>query len=354
MVYVRKRGNGYGFTVDAGKDEQGKRKQITRSGFKTENEAMLEALKIEEQVKKGIFSNAPELREFIPMFFEHVQHQVSAMTYHNQKHFAEKFIVPRIGHHRMDKITYLQIEEFYQSLLNQNISRGTIRNVSLVLRKAFKTAQKWGIIQSNIASHVRPPAYRPTKMKVWNEEQVKRFLEASKQSPYHVIYTLTLSTGMRIGEVLGLEWDDLDLHNGLLQVQRSLKYTVGVGLHTKEPKNLHSKRTISLPKGTIHALEEHKKNSLPAKWVFHHVGDPIYPSELSRRFQTDVKKSGILPIRFHDMRHTHATLLLSMGVNPKVVAERLGHSTVITTLDTYSHVMPSMQKEVAERLGNLF
>jgi integrase len=355
MAYVRQRGDTWSFTIDIGKDPiTGRRRQKTVSGFKSEKEAWREAYKLEEQIEKGQSVGAPKVAEFLPTFFEHVKNQVSHMTYYNQKHFAEKHILPFFGNKHMDKITHLQVEQFYQDLLHNEVSRGTISNIALVLRKMFHTAEKWQIIQTNVMRHTQPPRYKPAKMKVWSMDQVQAFLEKSANSPHHALYVLALSTGMRIGEMLGLYWEDIDVEARMLTVKRSLKYTLSVGLHTKEPKTTHSKRTVSLPEFAIEALQRHKEASLPGEFVFHHFGNPIYPSEASRRFQYDVKKAGLLMIRFHDLRHTHATLLLKQGVNVKVVSERLGHSTVVTTLDTYAHVIPSMQKDVANQLDNMF
>lgn len=352
MAYIRYRGDSWSFTIDIGKDPKtGKRKQKTVSGFKSEKDAQKAAVKMEMQLDKGQNVSVPKLVDFLNDFFEeHVKHQVSPMTYHNQRQWATSYIVPDIGHFQMDKLTHLRVEQFYSDLLKRGISRGTIRNISLVLRKTFRAAHKWGVIHNNIMQHASPPTYKPAKMKVWTREQVQLFLQVSQESPNHALYVLALTTGMRIGEMLGLYWSDIDFDTGYVQIGRSLKYTLQVGLDTKEPKNEHSKRTISLPQTTLDALKRYQETTLPGKYIFHKFNDPIYPQEASRRFQNDVAKVGLPKIRFHDMRHTHATMLLMMGVNPKVVAERLGHSTVTTTLDTYSHVIPSMQKEVAAAL----
>lgn len=355
MPYIRQRGAKWSFTVEAGTDPvTGKRKQITRSGFKSENEALREALKLEEQIEKNTYIQAPKLREFEKTFFEHVKTRVTKGTYDQQKHIYDKYIDPVLGKYCMDTITYVQIERFYDQLIIDKVSSGLIRNISLVLRKVFNTAERWGIISKNPVRHVKPPAYESSKINVWTLEQMNQFLERSKDSHQYALYDLALASGMRIGELLGLQREYLDLDNGIVQVQMSLKYTSGLGLHLKEPKTDHSKRIISLPEHTINVLRDHLNNSLPSNFVFHNIGDPIYPSEATRYFIRDQEKAGVPIIRFHDLRHTHASMLLLKGVNPKVVAERLGHSSVATTLDIYSHVMPSMQKEVASIVNSFF
>lgn len=343
------------YTIDAGKNPRtGKRTQKMQGGFKTEKEALREALKMEQQVERGQNVGAPKLADFMETFFEDtVKHEVSSMTYYNQKHMADKFIIPKLGKSAMDKITALQLTHFFSDLVNEDVHRGTIRNIALVLRKTFRAAQKWTIIHSNVMQFVKTPKYKSQTMKVWTKEQVRGFLERSKEYPLHALYNLALNSGMRCGEMLGLRWEDVDFVSNTVTIKRSMKYSLKEKLHEKSTKNTSSMRTLSIPQSTMGTLRTHKETNLPGHYVFHKFGEPLYPSAVSRIFQGDIKRAGMPIIRFHDMRHTHATMLLQMGVNPKVVAERLGHSTVVMTLDTYSHVLPNMQKEVAAALENV-
>lgn len=365
MAYVRKRcscpdqdkcKHSWYYTIDSGKDPRtGRRKQISKGGFKTAKDATREALKAEQMIERNQPVGAPKLANYLENFFEEqVKFQVATMTYYNQKHMADKFIIPKFGQVPMNKITPQQIESYFAELVRDNVHRGTIRNISLVLRKAFRQAQKWNVIHTNPMQFAKTPKYKAQTMKVWNRDQVKAFLAMDFDPTYHAIYHLALNSGMRCGEMLGIHRSDIDFEAGTVTIRRSIKYTLGEGLHEKDPKNANSMRTIDLPASTLEVLDKLIKNSIPSNYVFHTFGEPLYPSEVSRRFQADVKRSKLPQIRFHDMRHTHATLLLQLGVNPKVVAERLGHASIKTLLDTYTHVLPSMQKDVANRLNDLF
>ncbi|WP_438446822.1 tyrosine-type recombinase/integrase [Gorillibacterium sp. sgz5001074] len=357
MPYFRQRGDKWSFTINAGKDPiTGKRKQIVRSGFNTEKEAQKAAAKIERDLEAGKRADSPTLIEFATQYFEtQVKSQVTDSTYWNQWHYMSEFVFPVLGKLKLDKITYLHVEKFYSSLIERGIKRGTIKNISLVLNKTFKTAQKWQYIINNVMDHVKTPTYKPAKMKVWNTDEVKRFVEGTQGTKYHIAFVIALSTGMRLGEILGLHWDDIDWERKQLTITRSLKYDMVNRLHTKDTKNDHSQRTITLPDATVAALLEHRSQQLPGLHMVVNFADKYaLPSEVSREFQMQVKRLKMTMIRFHDMRHTHATMLLQMGVNVKVVAERLGHSNVTTTLNTYAHVLPSMQKEVADKLNDVF
>jgi integrase len=201
-------------------------------------------------------------------------------------------------------------------------------------------------------------------MQIWDNEQVKTFLEVSKGSSYYSVYVTAINTGMRRGEVLGLRWQDVDFDNNILYVRQSLQEVKKVGLTFKEPKSGKS-RSITFTPSLAKELKKIYKQQLEYKLslgqgyndldlVFAQKnGKPLQPSEMARNYRKLVDKSGLPYIRFHDLRHTHATLLLQQGVHPKVVSERLGHSTIGITMDTYTHVLPNMQKEVALLLEQL-
>jgi integrase len=200
-------------------------------------------------------------------------------------------------------------------------------------------------------------------MRVWDDEQVRLFLaEAKRTSAYYALYLTALTTGMRQGELLGLRWKDVDLAAGVASVQQTL-YRLGKTLLTKEPKSARSRRPVALPPLLVVTLREvqeiqaTRRRDLGSAYVDHGLifcqpdGKPLHAHNVSQRdFRRVVKRAGVPRIRFHDLRHCHATLLLQQGVHPKVVQERLGHSTITMTLDTYSHVLPGMQECAAADL----
>src|SRR5690606_22647912 len=201
---------------------------------------------------------------------------------------------------------------------------------------------------------VNVPTYKPMRKKVWSIDDVNLFLEVTKSSKLYILYVLALSTGARRGELLALTWDDIDLDKGTVTISKSVKYSGISKLHVSTTKTENSLRTINIPEKTIIELRKHKENQMEGvNIVADNLGQYFNPNEASRHFLKDCARYKMPKIRFHDMRHTHATILLQNKINPNVVAERLG-DTVEMVLKTYSHVLPSMQEEVAETLNKIF
>ena len=200
-------------------------------------------------------------------------------------------------------------------------------------------------------------------MKIWTKEQVRVFLDHIRDDRWGAIYSLACGTGMREGEILALHWSEVDLKEGYLKVTQSLQAVKNMGLVVSEPKSEKSRRMLVLPAFVVDALKRHKSKQAGLKksdkWheeglVFTtHNGTPISPRNLVRHFKKKAEEAGLPEIRFHDLRHTAASLLLEKNVHPKVVQEMLGHSQITLTLDTYSHVIPTMQKEAARTMDDL-
>jgi integrase len=195
-------------------------------------------------------------------------------------------------------------------------------------------------------------------MAVLNPDEARRLLEAASDSPLEALYVAAIGTGARFGELLGLRWEDIDLRRGAMSIQRTL-VDVNGKLKTSEPKTSRGRRRIELPDFVTDALRRHRQQQAaephPKAWVFADGnGGPLRKSNVLRRsFRPLLKKARLPQIRFHDLRDTAATLLLAQGVHPKAVQERLGHATIAITLDTYSHVLPSMQRDAADQLHAL-
>jgi integrase len=195
-------------------------------------------------------------------------------------------------------------------------------------------------------------------MRVLAPEQVNVLLTAALEDRFHALYVLAVTTGLRQGELLGLQWEDVDLASAVLHIRRALQEVAG-RLWLDEPKTAKARRTVDLPAVAVAALREHGDRMLAEAHLREFVfcdsqGGPVRKSNLIRRsFLPLLKRAGLPRIRFHDLRHTAATLLLLQGVHPKVVQERLGHSQISITLDTYSHVLPSMGREAAAKLDAL-
>jgi integrase len=221
------------------------------------------------------------------------------------------------------------------------------------------------LLGRNPTSHVDKSKVKRKEMKTLTAEQVIRLLNLSQGSRYEALYHLAVTTGLRQGELLGLRWSDLYWGTGHLKVQRQLQRVPGEGLVLNEPKSASGRRLVVLGPATLDKLRTHKRSQweerieVGNRWqendlVFPStIGTPMGPRNVVREFKELLQKAGLPEIRFHDLRHTAATLMLQEGVHPKVVQERLGHSQISITMDTYSHVLPAMQEEAAVKLDDL-
>ena len=246
-----------------------------------------------------------------------------------------------------------------RSLVDSGLSGTTVVQAHRILHKALQDAVRWGVAWRNVASAVSPPKKSRREMLVLNAAELAVLLDAVGTSTFGHVIAAAAYTGMRRGELVGLQWRDIDLDRGTLSVQRSLQLVPRRGYVASEPKTSRSRRTITL--GTTLVATFKRQRALQAEnrlaagpvwneggWVFTRPdGRPVDPTIVSRKFRSVVTELGLPPVRLHDLRHTHATLLLVQGVHPKVVQERLGHFSISITLDIYSHVLPGLQERAA-------
>jgi integrase len=274
---------------------------------------------------------------------------------------------PHIGRIRLNELTAPAIQATYGALLRKGLAPISVGHAHSVLRRALKQAAQWGLIPRNPIHGVSRPRPIRKEIKTLSISEVQRLFETTKLDRRHALWVVLATTGLRLGEALGLMWNDLDLKQGKLSVRRALQRQRGVGLVLVEPKTKHSRRTVYLARGSVAALGEHRRAQAQERlmagtlWNSSHDlvfarldGRPMQGSNLNRIFHQALKHAGLPKIRIHDLRHTAATQLLVRGVHPKVVQEMLGHSSITITLDTYSHVIPSLQAPVAEHMQVLF
>ncbi|MDO6629183.1 tyrosine-type recombinase/integrase [Bacillus thuringiensis] len=364
---VKKDGNTWYYILELGKIN-GKRKQKKKRGFKTKREAQQALVEAEHSLLKHGTYNEPSkvlYKDYLHDWLEDKKITIKDSTFKTYSWLVEKYIIPYLGEYQISQLGPNDIQKFYSLLIGKNeLSRENIQKIHSLINNSLSKAERWGMIKRNVASLVDRPKATKTEFKVWDVEEVKRFLKVAIESRYYVAFLLALTTGMRQGEILGVRWKDIDFNNDSLSVRQTLSHdgkTIVSGAKTKS-----SIRTIMLPKETINVLKEHKKIIMNEKKlgdilynnndlvVCTNIGTPCSPRNLLRVFYNLITKAEIQRIRFHDLRHTHATLLLKQGVNPKIVAEILGHSNIRITLDTYSHVLPSMQIESADKINKLF
>lgn len=360
-IYFREDKGLWCSSVTVGWDEKGKQKRRILYA-KTREELLSKKRELENSIDLGTYTEPSKMTvtEFLDSWFEIYRTSLRSSTHVRNQGILRNHVIPAIGSIYLNKLTPLKLQHLYNSKLNEGQSPRSVRNMHFILHKAFEQAVRWGYLNRNIADLVELRKPQKKEIKVLSKEQVDNFLEAAKGNWYYPLYVLAFTTGLRQGELLGMKWNDIDLAQGTLAVQRTLKELNGK-LLIGEPKSKSSRRTISLPQLAIQTLREHRRVQLErgfigAEWVFTDTKGGLVRVQnmLKRSFKPLVKKAGSPDIRFHDCRHSHSTLLLMQGVNPKLVQERLGHSSIQITLDTYSHVLPNMQKQVARELDVIF
>lgn len=273
------------------------------------------------------------------------------------------YLGPLLGDHRLDRLTVLDVQTALARLQSHGLNARTIRYAHAVLNMALKQAVKWGMLPANPAEHVTLPKQQKKEMHAMTPKEAKRFLAAAAADRWGVLFAFALATGMRPSEIFGILWKDVDLKEGVVTVRRALTRTTG-GRHLTEPKTPRSRRSIPLPASLVDELREHRAAQDAEReragagyddqgFVFAGpTGKPLSERSVVQYHFKPVLAAAGLPssFRFYDLRHTCATLLLAANVHAKVVSERLGHSTITLTMDVYSHVLPTMQRDAADKL----
>ncbi|SMO44909.1 tyrosine-type recombinase/integrase [Melghirimyces algeriensis] len=364
--HVRKRGKKWCFVLDIGKDPStGKRKQKWFSGFPTKKEAQRALAEKMAEINRGDYVEPSKMNvgDFLDEWLvSEVKMSRSAHTFDMYQNLVKNHLKPGLGSASLDKLTPLHIQQFMGKISEKDLSISTINYILRVLKTALSWAVTMEMIPKNPASNISPKSGHRTTMKTWTAEQVNRFLQTAKGNRYYLAFYLALTTGMRQGEILGLEWSDIDFESGFIRIQRMLEESSQGSRIVERTKSDAGRRSIALSESALEVVKQHQKEQKQemlkrgyrSDQLFVTLqGKPLSSRSLRYHFRSCIQKADVPHIRFHDLRHTHASLLLQQGVHPKVVQERLGHSSISMTLDTYSHVIPSMQKEAAQTLDEI-
>jgi integrase len=353
-------------------DSTGRRRNVKRHAVnKTEAKNLLkQLLKEYDEGGETLFQSAHlTLTEYLDNWLRAAANpRVSVRTLEDYEDIVRLYIKPSIGKKRLSALTPIEIQALYAALLERGLSARRVRYTHAVLSSALKQAVKWGMLTRNPASLVDLPKQSRKEMKALSPDDAARFLDAASGDRWGLIYLLALITGMRPEEYLGLQWKDIDAERGIITVQRALCWRRrGGGWYFGEPKTAKSRRSIPIPFSVIQRLKDHKRHQgeerLKAGPKYQNfdlvfatpAGGPLMQQNLLRRHFKPILRRAGLPesLTPYSLRHSCATLLLAQNENPKVVSERLGHATVTLTLDTYSHVLPSMQQAATEKLERL-
>lgn len=285
-------------------------------------------------------------------------------THERYEQAVRLHIVPEIGRVELSKLTPQHVQRLVANKLAGGHSASSVRYTRTVLRIALEQARKWELAPRNVASLIEPPEVQRREVPVVTIERAREILRAVEGDGFAALYRVALFTGMRRGELVGLRWHDVDLDEGALTVRRSVQRVAGT-VQVVEPKTSRSHRTMALPDSTVATLREQRVHQIEAglrvgrpwstaDFVFGKPdGEPLEPSSVTVRFQGLLADAGLPRMRFHDLRHATASLLIADRVPARVVMEMLGHSSITTTMNIYAHVMPALQREAANHLDDI-
>lgn len=370
---VRKRGKRWRVVVEAGRDPvTGKRKRLSLT-CATKQEAEREEARLKHQVATGLELEPARLTvgQYLERWLEAVRPNLRPATFRRYGQLLRHQVIPRIGHIVLPRLRPLHVQQLYAWLAERGrvdgkggLAAKTILQLHRVLSQALAQAVRWQLIPRNVCQAVDAPSAGRPEIGALGPDGALRLLEEAERedSAYGDAVILAVHTGLRLGELLGLRWEDVNLERGSIAVRRALQHLPGEGATFLEPKTARSRRSIPLGTTALAALRRVRRRQLQQKLALgpayqdqglvfaSPTGTPIIPRSLERAFARIVARAGVGPLRFHDLRHTHATLLLARGVHPKIVSERLGHASIAITMDTYSHVLPGLQEEAIRDL----
>ena len=387
---IEKRGkNSYRLTVSEGFDLNGNPMIHRKTVHGTKKDAEVELAKFVTEVQNGLVVDGKSLRfsEFTEIWKrDYGSKELAPTTYKRYCRMLETRLLPYFGHFYINKIKPTDIMKFYDLLekdtqlvrksgnngekTKKPLSGKTILEHHRLLRAMLHKAVYWQLIVANPAERVQAPKARKPKRRSYDDDQTKILLKnlellSIEDTKYKVAIILTIFTGVRLGELMGLEWQDVDFKNGIISINRSSQYLSDMGVFTKTPKTESSIREIAIPKFIISLLEEYKLWYEEQKSIYGELwtnsdrlfvqadGKPMHPSSTSKWFVRYVSTIGLPVINFHGLRHTNASLLVAQNVDIAVISARLGHAQISTTLDFYVHPLLSHNRKAGYALENL-
>ena len=352
------------------------RRQVWRGGYRTKAEAAAAERRFlvefeDESAKIAAGGLGPTVEEFLADWLVQSEPTRRPTTSVSYERCVRDHVVPFLGDVVLRELAPDHVRSWQTALLRKPLrfrdgvlSPTTVRYCHRLLRRALQDALRWELIERNPCDAVIAPRRAHKEMKVWSPEEARAFLTYVENDRLAAMWRLFLATGMRRGEVAGLRWIDVDLDAGRVSIQhtRVLVYDKAI---VSEPKTRRSRRVVSLDNGTVQALTMHRQRQdaereyaaevwIATGYVFvNEDGQPLDPDRISHVFRLTADAAGVPQIRLHDLRHTAAALALATGMHPKVMSDRLGHSSIAITLDVYGHLVPGLQEDAAEAVGAL-
>lgn len=368
--HLYRRGETWTYVIDVSRDGSGRRRQRSKGGFRTRREAESALHAALNALRQGVYVEPAKLTvaDFLrDSWLPAVRGSLRPTTYSSYEVHVRCYLVPAFGDRKLQELTPPMINTLYAELITgwrgrRALGPATVRRVHATLHRALRDAVRWQLVARNVASAANPPKAPRPRMKVWTASELQTFLSATKTDRNHTLWLFYVLTGVRRGEALALQWSDVDLVAATATIRRSL-VPVDHRLVFGEPKTDKGRRRISLDAQLVAALRAHHRDQAKERLLVgsafddqdlvfcHPGGSPLRPEQVSRWFSSLARRAGVPPVRLHDLRHLHATLALSAGVAPRVLADRLGHSSTAMTTDIYQHVLPDLDRDAAGRVA---
>ena len=362
FVFIRKRSKNYIVYLEYKDQETGKKKQKNMGSFEKKRDANKRLIELKESIYNDdlIKPNSITLKNYLLDFLEKYKENLSITTYNSYLRICNKYIIPILGDIKLEDLKPIHIQNYVDDLI-EILNPQTIKIHINILNLALKRAYRLKLIRENIVEYVEIPKSKKFKNKIYNQEDMIKLLHISKGTSIELPIVLASGLGLRISEILGLTWDNINFNENLITIDKITVRSNGKVI-VKNPKTNASIRTISAPIEIINMLKERKHKCLELKLkgtikkdnnfiFFDKNGNPIAQDVLSRKFSRFLEKNNLEHIRFHDLRHSHVTLLINSKVPIKVISERVGHSNINTTLNIYSHVLKEMDKEASDKIS---
>jgi integrase len=369
--HIRQRSPGHwAIVIDVREPGSGKRRRKWHSFEGTKREAQIEAARLISAISGGAYIEPAKttVGQFLDRWLEHIKPRVSPRTHERYSEIVRKNLGPLLGAEVLTKLRPMQISDAYSKALSGGrrdgkggLSASTVRYMHVILKASMGQAVRWQLLSRNPVDAVDPPKIERASMRTYDLTQTADLIEAARGTRMAITVILAVLCGMRRGEIAALRWRNINLAGAQLAVTESAEQT-RAGVRYKQPKSGRA-RTVALSQRVVNELRSHRIQQEQELLVLgisltdetfvvaQADGRPLQPRTITHQWHLLLSKNKALPrIRFHDLRHAHATHMLSSGVHPKIASERLGHSKVGITMDLYSHVMPGMQEDAAARV----
>lgn len=367
---IRRRGaTTWELTVDLGRDPVTGQRQRRFESFKgTKKAAQQRLTDLLSTRDRGIDIQPTKLTfgEYLARWLtDYAAVSVAPSTLARYRIAIDKHVSAHLGGRLLAELRPMDIQRLHRTCLGEKLSPRTVVQHHRIVREALKHAVLWQLIPANPADAISPPRYERKEMAVLDGLEVLRLLEKAEGSFLHPMIFLAVDSGARVGELLGLRWSDVDFESRTLRIVRTVQRIPKEGIAFRSTKTSKSRRTIPFSHATCEILQAHRdrqddfRRSQGASYLDQDLlfaqahGGPFEPVQISHSFGKLIRGSDLPRIRFHDLRHTAATIMLAKNIHPKVVSERLGHASIHITLDTYSHVLPHLQDEAATAMDQV-